>query len=126
MEALGRITDRANQPCSQIFETACVVDDGEGSDVVEQRVDREVAPEGILLGSAKRVLTVDEPIGTLTLRPAGVFVLTGLEASSAAASSSAVTLRRKVATSIVLAPNRTCASRNRRPITQQFLNRRLT
>ena len=66
VEALGRITDRANQPRPQILEAACVIDDGERPDVVEQRVDREVAPEGILLGSAKRVLAVDQAIGSLT------------------------------------------------------------
>ena len=36
-----------------------VVDDGERADVVEQRVDREVAPERILFRRAERVVAVD-------------------------------------------------------------------
>ena len=49
-------------PRAQVLEAADVVDDGEGRDVVEQRVEREVAAERVLLGRAERVVAVDEVI----------------------------------------------------------------
>ena len=48
--------------CPQVLEAAGVVDDRERADVVEQRVDREVAAERILLRRAERVVAVEQPI----------------------------------------------------------------
>ncbi len=62
-EALVRIADAAHQPRPQVLQPADIVDDGERRDVVEQRVDREVAPEGVLFGRAERVVVVDRPVG---------------------------------------------------------------
>ena len=56
LEPHVRVADRANHARAQILEAAGVVDDREGRDVVEQRVDREVAAEGVLLGRAERVV----------------------------------------------------------------------
>ena len=47
----------------EIGEPADVVDDREGADVVEQRVDGEVAPEGILFGRAVGVVALNQAIG---------------------------------------------------------------
>ena len=51
-----RIADAADHPRLDVVEAAGVVDDRERRDVVEDRVDREVAPEGVLLRRAKRVV----------------------------------------------------------------------
>ena len=44
----------------QIVEPADVVDDGEGGDVVRERVDREVAPERVLFRRAECIVVMDE------------------------------------------------------------------
>ena len=46
----------------EILEAADVVDDRERPDVVEQRVDREVAPEGVFLGRAVGVVALNQAI----------------------------------------------------------------
>ena len=53
------IADRSDQPTSKILETVDVVDDRVRGDVVEERVDREIAPEGVFLRRAERVVAVD-------------------------------------------------------------------
>ena len=60
MKALGRVADRADDARAQILESAGIVDDRKGSDVVEERVDGEVAPERVFFRRAKRVLAMDE------------------------------------------------------------------
>jgi hypothetical protein len=64
MKTLYRVTNGANEPRAQVFEAAGVVDDGKRSDVVEQSVDRKVAPERVLLRRPERVLTMDQRVGT--------------------------------------------------------------
>ena len=49
-------------PRVQILEASDVVDDRKRADVVEQRVDREVAAEGVFFGRAVGVVALDEPI----------------------------------------------------------------
>ena len=51
-------------PASEVLEAADVVDDREVADVVEEPVDREVAPEGILAGRPERVFGSLEQIGS--------------------------------------------------------------
>jgi hypothetical protein len=58
MEAHDRIPDRAHDPCPQILQPVDVVDDREGCDVVEQRVDREVAAERVLFRRSERIVVV--------------------------------------------------------------------
>jgi hypothetical protein len=55
-----RIANRAHDAGAQIVEAADVVDDRESGDVVEQRVDREVAAERVLFRRAERVVVVNE------------------------------------------------------------------
>jgi hypothetical protein len=62
LKALRRIADRSDDAVAQVVEAAGVVDDREGRDVVEQRVDREVASEGILFRRAERVVTMDQSV----------------------------------------------------------------
>ncbi len=62
LEALVGIADAADQPVTQVLQPADVVDDGERADVVEERVDREVAPERILFGRAERVVVLDQQV----------------------------------------------------------------
>src|SRR6185295_16283647 len=47
LETLPRVADTADQAVAKIGEAARVVDDRKRSDVVEERVDGEVAPERI-------------------------------------------------------------------------------
>jgi hypothetical protein len=54
-----RIADAANQSLLEILEAARVVDDRQRADVVEQRVDGEVAPERILFRGAVLVVALD-------------------------------------------------------------------
>ena len=56
------IADDRTTPRAQILEAADVVDDGERGDVVEERVQREIAPEGVLLGRAERVVAMDQVV----------------------------------------------------------------
>src|SRR6185436_16028408 len=62
LKALRRIADRSDDAVAQVVEAAGVVDDREVRDVVEQRVDREVASEGILFRRAERVVTMDQSV----------------------------------------------------------------
>ena len=126
LESLRRVADAADDTCTQIVEAARVVDDRERRDVVEQRVDREVAAERILFRRAERVVAMNETVGSVVARRRSAERSSGGGGSSMATSSSAVTGRRNVATSIVFVPKRTWASRNRRPMIQQFLNSFLT
>ena len=57
------IADRSHDAGAQILESADVVDDRKRGDVVEQRVDREVAPERIFFGRAEGVVVVDQMVG---------------------------------------------------------------
>ena len=133
---------RASRSC----EAADVVDDREGADVVEQRVDGEVAPEGVFLRRAVGVVALDQPIAARAARGARCCRVSRRRAvqrlgrsdqpSRSASSASAIsasgvssrrsTCRRNVATSIVLVPNLTCARRKRRPMIQQLRNSFLT
>ena len=133
-----RIADAADHPRVQILEAADVVDDRERADVVEQRVDREVAAERVFFGRAVGVVALDEPIALAArvqvvpfgiLRRLLVSPAAGSAASTSASSVSGVdasTCRRNVATSMVLVPNLTCASRKRRPMIQQLRKSFLT
>ncbi len=66
-EAHARVADRADQARVQVLEPAHVVDDREVGDVVEQRVDREVAAEGVLLGRAESVVVADQRVALVGL-----------------------------------------------------------
>ena len=59
-------------PSSQILQAADVVDDREGGDVVEQRVDREVAAERVLFGRAEGVVVLDQQVAPSAAPPASV------------------------------------------------------
>ena len=63
LKAELRIADRSDDPPSQIVYAVHVVDDREGSDVVEKRVDREIAAEGVFLWRAERILLVERIMG---------------------------------------------------------------
>ena len=63
LEAIVGIADAAQQAVLQVFQAADVVDDREVGDVVEQRVDGEVAAEGVFFGRAKRVVVLDQQVG---------------------------------------------------------------
>jgi len=54
------VADRSHDLVAQVVEAADVIDDREGGDVVEERVDREVAAEGVFLGRAERVVAMDQ------------------------------------------------------------------
>ena len=56
------IANRSDHPRAEILEAVHVVDDRERADVVEERVDREVAPERILFRRAERVVAMDHAI----------------------------------------------------------------
>ena len=56
------IADRTNHSTPKILETVDIVDDRISADVVEERVDREITPEGIFLRRAERVVAVDHAI----------------------------------------------------------------
>ena len=91
-----------------------VVDDLLGLDVVEQPVDREVAPAGVLLGRAEDVVAADQQVAAL-----------GLGVSPPPSSSSISRgLARKVDVSMIFGPKKMCARRKRRPMIRQFLNSR--
>ena len=74
------IADRSDQPRAEILEAVHVVDDRERGDVVEERVDREVAPERVLFGRAKRVVAMDHPIVRTRPGEVGAFRLRLLRA----------------------------------------------
>ncbi len=57
-----RIADAANQPRIEVLESAGVVDDREGADVIEEGVDGEVTPERVLFRCAVGIVTLDEVI----------------------------------------------------------------
>ncbi len=54
------IANGTHDAVSQIGEAVDVIDDRERPDVVEQRVDGEIAPERVFLGCAERVVVMDE------------------------------------------------------------------
>ena len=56
LEADVRISDRADQPGREVLETSDVVDHREARDVVEEAVDREVAPQRVLARRAERIV----------------------------------------------------------------------
>ena len=116
-------------PSFRSSQAADVVDNGEGGDVVEQRVDGEVAAEGVLLRRAEGVVAANEQIELGAPRsPAatGASATAAPSASAAVVASAAGTCRRNVATSITFWPKRTCARRKRRPMIQQLRKSRLT
>ena len=103
-------------PSRRSCEAADVVDDRERRDVVEERVDREVAAERVLFRRAERVVVAnhaDPPARRRRSALGGRRLVLGARQARC---------RRNVATSIVLLPKRTCASRKRRPMIQQFRN----
>ena len=71
LEAHVGVADRADQLRLEIGDPADVVDDREVGDVVEQRVDREVAPEGVLLRRAEGVVAGDQQVARLAVLIAG-------------------------------------------------------
>jgi hypothetical protein len=54
------VANRTDDAGPEIFEAAHVIDDGKRGDVVEERVDRKVAAERVFLGSAERIVAVQE------------------------------------------------------------------
>ena len=66
-----RIADAADDAGPQIVQTARVVDDRERRDVVEQRVDREVAAKRVFFGRAEGVVAMDEMLVTPRVRADG-------------------------------------------------------
>jgi hypothetical protein len=59
------IADRGDHPLPEVAEAADPIDDREGGDVVEEGVDREVAPEGVLLRGAEGVVAANEGVAFL-------------------------------------------------------------
>src|SRR5262249_1394475 len=59
-EAYLRIADAPDNPRLEIVKAADVVDNRECRDVVEQRVDREVAAERVLFRRSERVVVMEE------------------------------------------------------------------
>ena len=101
--ARSRIADQAQRPAVDVLETRRVVPDAEVGDVVVEGVDREVATPDVL---------VDRPVDVVAKDPGPL--------SERVRSSPPSLFARKVATSMISRPNRTCASRNRLPISRQF------
>jgi hypothetical protein len=64
LEADVGVADRANEAGPEVLEAADVVDDREVADVVEEAVDREVPPEGVLAGRSERVLGSLQQLGS--------------------------------------------------------------
>ena len=104
LKALRRVADAADETVAQILQPAGVVDDRERADVVEQRVDGEVAPEGVLFRCAERVVAMHQPIAAVGVPLSSVASRRLGGERRELASSSAETSRRNVATSIVLRP----------------------
>ena len=99
-----RIADRPDEPRRQIRLPAHVVDDTAFVHVVEEPVDGEVAPPGVLLRAAEHVVVPDEQV----LGKVGELVQRAL---------------RKVETSMIFPPRKkTCARRKRRPISRELRN----
>jgi hypothetical protein len=67
-EPIVGIPDRANEPVADVLQTADVVDDRPRPDVIEERVHREVAAEGVLFRRAKRVLVRERPVAGRLVR----------------------------------------------------------
>ena len=65
-----RVADRADEPALEVLEAVDVIDDREVGDAVEQAVDREVAPPGVLLGRAEGVVALDQQVDVV--REAGL------------------------------------------------------
>jgi len=143
-EAIVRVADRADEAGAQVVEAAHVVDHRERGDVVEERVDREVAPEGILFRGAEGIVAVHQLVAVGAARRglldlgADLVASLGLGLERAASSSGrswgsggsssvpAGTWRRNVATSTTFDPKRMCARRKRRPMIQQLRKSFLT
>jgi len=54
--------DRPDQSLLEVLQSADVIDDRESRDVVEQRVDGEVAAEGVFFGRTEGVVAMDQAI----------------------------------------------------------------
>ncbi len=106
------VADRPDEVPFEVLDAADVVDHGEGRDVVEEAVDREVAPDGVLGGRAEGVVGADQEIRVARLARLDLLRLRP---------------RRNVETSTIFPPSkRTWASRKRRPMTRQFRKSRRT
>ena len=78
MKSDPRIANRAHHAGAQIVEAADVIDDRERGDVVEQRVDGEIAAEGVFFRRAKCVVAMEEVrIGVRCRRPVVLRVVIG-------------------------------------------------
>jgi hypothetical protein len=70
-EALPGVADRSNDPVAKVLQPADIVDDREGRDVVEERVDGEVAakrvflrrPEGVVVADLQLAPSLDRRLG---------------------------------------------------------------
>jgi hypothetical protein len=63
------IANRADDPGVEVLQPACVIDDRERPDIVEERIDREVAPERVFFGRAVGVVAVNEEVFRAAARP---------------------------------------------------------
>jgi hypothetical protein len=59
-EPHARIANRPNDPPLEIVQAADVIDDGFGRGVIEERVDGEIAAEGVFFSCAERIIAVDD------------------------------------------------------------------
>ena len=56
------IADRADEPRLEVGDAAGVIDDVKGARIIEERVDREVAPKRVFLGRAESVVVANQRI----------------------------------------------------------------
>ncbi len=63
LKALPRVANRPDHAVAKIVESADVIDDRQRREVVEQRVDREVAAKRVLFGRAKGVVVTNHQVG---------------------------------------------------------------
>jgi hypothetical protein len=75
-ETLVRIADDMDELAVEVLDAADVVDDREVADVVEQRVDREVAAEGVLLRRAIGIVAGDQELAGLAALLVGIGIAT--------------------------------------------------
>jgi hypothetical protein len=61
-EAHARIADGADRPRAQVRQAAGIVEDAVADRIEEQRIDREVAPQCVLLGVAELVVARDQQV----------------------------------------------------------------
>ena len=74
LKTLRRLANASNDPCVEVPQSARVIDDRKRADVVEECIDSEIAPEGILLGRAKRIVPMDDAIVGTAWRPGPLYV----------------------------------------------------